>query len=66
MSEFEQELERISALIVPYLCERTGLTHEQVVQVLDAQQAFWDAQPHVIGQMTIFGFDVTDEEENAG
>ena len=54
----EQEIERLSAVIVPYICERTGLSHAQVERVLDVQEEFWDAQTHVIGRMFILGFEV--------
>ena len=54
----EQEIERLSDLIIPYICERTGLSHAQVEQVMDAQEDFWDHQPHVIGRMFVLGFEV--------
>lgn len=38
------EMDRIGDLIVPYLCERTGLSREQIERVLDAQTDFWDVQ----------------------
>lgn len=57
----ERELERICALIVPYLCERTGLSAEQITKVMDAQELFWDSQEHVVGRMTVFGFDAEEE-----
>jgi len=61
----EQEIERLSAVLIPYLCERTGLSHHQVQALMDAQETFWDTQPHVIGRMFIFGFPV-DEAEDGG
>jgi hypothetical protein len=57
----EREIERLTALLVPYLCERTGLSGEQIIRVLDAQEEFWDHQPHVIGRMTILGFGVDND-----
>ena len=57
-----REIERLSAVIVPYICERTGLSHAQVERVLDVQEEFWDAQTHVIGRMFILGFELEDEE----
>ncbi len=60
---FEQELERLGDLLVPYLCERTGLSAQQVIAVLDANDAFWGSQPSVIAQMVIF--EMPDEGEHA-
>jgi hypothetical protein len=60
VSEVEREIERLADLLPAYLCERTGLSMEQVVQVLDAQEAFWDSQPHVVGHMIVLGFEVDD------
>ncbi len=60
----EQEIERLSAVLIPYLCERTGLSHDQVQAVMEAQETFWEHQPHVIGRMFIFGFTL-DEGEHA-
>lgn len=57
----EREVERLSQVLVPYLCERTGLSHDVIARVLDAQEEFWDTQPHVVGRMFILGFD-TDED----
>ena len=59
----EQEIERLSAVLIPYLCERTGLSHAQVKAVMDAQETFWDTQPHVIGRMFIFGFPVDEGQD---
>lgn len=59
-----QEMDRIADVIVPYLCERTGLSRVQVEQFLEAQETFWETQPHVVGRMTILGFDV--EPDDAG
>ena len=59
--EVEREIERLTTLLVPYLCERTGLSRIQIEQLMEAQEAFWDAQPHVMGHMVILGFDVEDE-----
>ena len=53
-----REIERLSAVIIPYICERTGLSHAQVERVMDVQEEFWDAQTHVIGRMFILGFEV--------
>ena len=58
-----RELERLAEVIVPYLCERTGLSRMQVEGFLDAQEAFWDSQPTVIGQMFIFGFPTIEDED---
>ena len=63
VSDPEQEIARLVELLPIYLCERTGLTREQVVMCLDAQEAFWDSQPSVVAQMTIFGFDIVDEDD---
>ena len=56
--EVEKEVERLSAVLVPYLCERTGLSRIQVTTLLNAQEAFWESQPHVIGRMFILGIPV--------
>ena len=54
MSDMDKEIERLSDLLVPYLCERTGLSHDQVTAVLTANDAFWESQPSVIAKMMIF------------
>lgn len=64
MSEVEREIERLGDLLPVYLCERTGLSMDQVIALLNAIEAFWDGQPHVMGRMVIFGFDV--ETDDAG
>ena len=64
MSDPEQEIARLVELLPIYLCERTGLSREQIVMVLDAQEVFWDSQPSVVGHLTIFGFEV--EEDDGG
>ena len=62
----EDEVDRLAAYLVPYLCERTGLRSEDVQAVLDAQEDFWDEQPHVIGRMFIFGFPIGEDEDDGG
>ena len=57
-NEVAREIERLSAVIIPYICERTGLSHAQVERVMDVQEEFWDAQTNVIGRMFILGFEV--------
>ena len=59
--EVEREVERLSTVLIPYLCERTGLSRWQVEAVLNAQEDFWDSQPHVVGRMFILGFPVDNE-----
>ena len=56
-----EELNRLGDLLPIYLCERTGLSMAKVVTVLDAIDAFWTAQPHVMGRMLILGVEVDDE-----
>ena len=56
MSDVEKEVERLSSLLVPYICERTGLSRDDVVKVMEAQDQFWTEQPHVVGHMVILGF----------
>ena len=58
MNEVEQEVERLSAVIIPYLCERTGLSKADVTRVMDAQEQFWNEQKHVIGRMFVLGFEL--------
>ena len=60
--EVEREVERLSTVLIPYICERTGLSRAQVTQVMEAQEDFWDKQPHVIGRMFILGFELEDDE----
>ena len=62
MSDLEREVERLSELLVPYLCERTGLSHDQVTAVIEAQDMFWENQPSVIAQMVIF--EMPDDEND--
>ena len=63
VNDLEQEIERLAALLPAYLCERTGLSMAQVITLLDAQEVFWDGQPHVIGRMVIFGFEIEGEDQ---
>ena len=56
----EREIERLAAYLVPYICERTGLSHEVVEQVMESQESFWDDQPHVVGRMFILGWEIDD------
>ena len=64
VSDLEREVERLSELLVPYLCERTGLSHDQVTAVIEAQDMFWENQPSVIAQMVIF--EMPDENADEG
>ena len=61
--DMEREIERLSELLVPYLCERTGLSRDQVTAVLQANDAFWENQPSVIANMVIFEMPDDDGEE---
>ena len=54
------EIERLGNVIVPYLCERTGLQKTDIERVMDAIDEFWEGQPHVVAQMFIFGAPVDD------
>ena len=56
VNDVERDVERLSSLLVPYICERTGLSHDDVVKVMEAQDTFWTEQPHVVGHMVILGF----------
>ena len=60
MNDPLSEIERLGDVIVPYLCERTGLQKEQIERVLDAIDDFWEGQPHVVAHMFIFGAPVDD------
>ena len=64
MSDMDREIERLTDLLVPYLCERTGLSHDQVVSVLQANDAFWENQSSVIASMVIFEMPDEDDEQN--
>ena len=61
----EQEIERIFDLLIPYLCEHTGLAKRQIVSVMNAQETFWNNQSHVIGRMFILGIEL-DEDDGEG
>ena len=58
--DIADELNRLGDLLPVYLCERTGLSMDQIVKVLDATDAFWQAQPHVMGRMLILGVELDD------
>ena len=62
-NNFDDEVTRLTDLLVPYLCERTGLSAAQVALVLEANDAFWESQPSVIGQMVLFQLPDPDDEE---
>jgi hypothetical protein len=66
VSDLEREVERLGDLLLPYICERTGLASKDVELVLNAQEDFWDDQPHVIGRLFILGLPVGDEDDAAG
>lgn len=60
----EKEINRLADLLPVYLCERTGLSLETVMQVLDSQEAFWESQPQVVGRMIILGVEVDDAQDD--
>ena len=59
-----EELNRLGDLLPIYLCERTGLSMSQIVTVLDAIDAFWTAQTHVMSKMLILGVEVDDDQDD--
>lgn len=59
------EIERLGDVIVPYLCERTGLQKDQIELVMEAIDQFWEGQPHVVAQMYIFGAPVEEDDETS-
>jgi len=61
VSDLHSEMRRLADLLVPYLCERTGLSREQVESVMDAQGEFWESQHSIIGM--IFGAQEDDEQD---
>ena len=65
VSDMDKEIERLSDLLVPYLCERTGLSHDQVTAVLHANDTFWENQPSVIGKMVIFEMPDDDSQQES-
>lgn len=64
VSDMDKKIERLTDLLVPYLCERTGLSHDQVVAVLHANDTFWEQQPSVIASMVIFEMPDEDDEQD--
>ena len=62
--DVEREVERLTDLLVPYLCERTGLQSAQIMAVLKANDEFWESQPSVISHMVLF--ELPDDEEPDG
>ena len=54
MNNLDREVERLTDLLVPYLCERTGLSAKQIALVLKANDEFWESQPSIITQMMLF------------
>ena len=66
VSDLEREVERLGDLLLPYICERTGLSSKDVESVLNAQEDFWDNQPHVIGRLFILGLPVDEDDADAG
>ncbi len=61
VSNLDDEVTRLTDLLIPYLCERTGFSGAQIQTVLDAQNAFWSSQPSVIAQMVIV--EMSDDED---
>ena len=59
----EKEVERLMAVLVPALCERTGFSRRQVEAFLQAQEDFWDEQKHVVGRMFVLGFELGEGDE---
>lgn len=50
--------EELLAMLIPYVCEHTGLSRHDVEAVLDAQEAFWNSR----SRSTIFFFFGPDPE----
>ena len=53
MDRLEQVKEALAAMIIPYICEHTGVSHDDVESVLEAEMAFWMAHPN--GVQLMFG-----------
>ena len=62
MNNIDREVERLTDLLVPYLCERTGLSAQQITMVLKANNEFWESQPSIIAQMMLFQLPGDDDE----
>ena len=62
MNDVEREVERLAAVLIPYICERTGLSAADVTRVMEVQEQFWEQQPHVIGRLFVLGFEVDTED----
>jgi phage tail protein X len=58
------ELDRLTAAIVPFICERTSLSSAQVEAVLEANNDFWDSQPSVLQRLVILALPDEDDETN--
>ena len=55
-------IERLTAALVPFICERTTLSSAQVQSVLDANNEFWESRPSVLGQIMLFQLPDDDDE----
>lgn len=62
----EREIERLSAVLVPYICERTGLSHDQVCKVMEVQETFWESQKTVMGRLFVLGFEIDRQSGDTG
>lgn len=63
VNEVEREIERLAAVLIPYICEHTGLSEGDVTRVMEMQEQFWDKQPHVIGRLFVLGFEIEGKDE---
>ena len=51
--EYDRMAQVIGEALIPFLCERTGLSAVQIQMVLDAQSAFWTSQAKRFGAEAI-------------
>ena len=51
MDRHEQVKEALAGMLIPYICERTGCSHDDVESVLEAEMSFWQAHPNGIKLM---------------
>ena len=51
MTRQEQVMEALANMLLPYICERTGISRDNVESVLEAEMSFWQAHPNGIRLM---------------
>jgi hypothetical protein len=61
MDRAERVKEALASMIIPYICEHTGVSHDDVESVLESEMEFWMAHPN--GVQLMFNYENEDGGE---